>query len=91
MLSYVNFDLESPHERTLAKRAGLAESGKADYAITMGQVVRYANIEVMYENQISLSKTQSSHLFIVLHPFHIVCSMNILIRGRQSILYVFLP
>lgn len=69
MLSYVNFDLESPHERTLAKWAGLAESGKADYAITMGQVVRYmyANIEVMYENQISLSKTQSSHLLYSTH------------------------
>ena len=54
MLSYVNFDLESPNERTLAKRAGLAESGKADYAITMGQVVSLTNIEVLYENHICI-------------------------------------
>ena len=39
MLSYVNFDLERPDERELARQMGLAESVMADYAITMGQVV----------------------------------------------------
>lgn len=47
MLSYINFDLESPNERKLAKRVGLAESGMADYAITMGQVVSFPNISVL--------------------------------------------
>ena len=42
MLSYINFDLESPNERKLAKRVGLAESGMADFAITMGQVVSFS-------------------------------------------------
>ena len=39
ILSYVNFDLERPDERELARQMGLAESVMADYAITMGQVV----------------------------------------------------
>ena len=50
MLSYVNFDLESPHERTLAKRLGLAESGMAGFAITMGQVVSFTIILKLYCN-----------------------------------------
>ena len=52
MLRYVNFDLESPKERKLAKRVGLAESDLADYAMTMGQVVRTWNC--CYESRICI-------------------------------------
>ena len=70
MLRYVNFDLESPKERKLAKRVGLAESDLADYAMTMGQVVRTWNC--CYENRICiLVEDTIISLLYSIHPFHI--------------------